>query len=96
MIELRKTDEFNAWLRDLRDTQVRARINARIKRLGEGNPGQHRVLTGGVIELKLDFGPGYRVYFTQRGQLLIVLLCGGDKSTQQADIDTALRLAQNL
>ena len=76
--------------------QARARINARIKRLGEGNPGQHRVLTGGVVELKLDFGPGYRVYFTQRGRLLIVLLCGGDKATQQADIDTALRLAKNL
>ena len=96
MIELRKTDEFSTWLRDLRDVQARARINARIKRLSEGNPGQHRVLSGGVIELKLDFGPGYRVYFTQRGRLLIVLLCGGDKATQQADIDTALRLAKNL
>lgn len=96
MIELRKTDEYDAWLRDLRDVQARARINARIKRLCEGNPGQHRVLSGGVIELKLDFGPGYRVYFTQRGHLLIVLLCGGDKATQQADIDTALRLAKNL
>jgi putative addiction module killer protein len=96
LIELRKTDEYDAWLRDLRDVQARARINARIKRLSEGNPGQHRVMSGGVIELKLDFGPGYRVYFTQRGRLLIVLLCGGDKATQQADIDTALRLAKNL
>jgi putative addiction module killer protein len=66
------------------------------RRLATGNPGQHRVLTGGVVEMKIDHGPGYRVYFTQRGTEIIVLLCGGDKRTQQADIKTALRLAAQL
>jgi putative addiction module killer protein len=68
----------------------------RIDRLTAGNPGQHRVLTGGVVEMKIDHGPGYRVYFTQRGLEIIVLLCGGDKRTQQADIKTALGLAARL
>jgi putative addiction module killer protein len=68
----------------------------RVDRLVHGNPGQHRVLRGGVSELKIDFGPGYRVYFTQRGGDLIVLLAGGDKSTQQEDIRTAVALAKDL
>ena len=96
MTELRKTDEYNAWLLGLKDVQGRARINARINRLLEGNPGQHRVLTGGVAELKIDVGPGYRVYYTQRGTVLVILLCGGDKSTQDHDIKMALKLAQGL
>ena len=96
MTELRKTDEYNAWLLGLKDVQGRARINARINRLVEGNPGQHRVLTGGVAELKIDVGPGYRVYYTQRGTVLVILLCGGDKSTQDKDIKIALKLAQGL
>lgn len=95
-MDLLKTDEFDAWLRALRDVQARARINARIRRLCEGNPGQYRILSEGVAELKIDYGPGYRVYYTQRGALLIVLLCGGDKRTQRTDIDEALRLARNL
>ncbi len=96
MIELRKTDEYNDWLRGLRDIQGRARINARISRLLDGNPGQHRVLTDGVVELKIDVGPGYRVYYVQQGSVVIVLLCGGDKDSQQDDIAKAQRLARNL
>jgi putative addiction module killer protein len=80
----------------LRDRQAARRIQMRIDRLAAGNPGQHRVLTGGVVEMKIDHGPGYRVYFTQRGIEIIVLLCGGDKRTQQADIKTALGLAARL
>lgn len=96
MIELRKTDEYNDWLRGLRDIQGRARINARINRLLDGNPGQHRVLTDGVVELKIDVGPGYRVYYVQQGSVVIILLCGGDKDSQQQDIAKAIRLARNL
>ena len=96
MIELRKTDEYNDWLRGLRDIQGRARTNARISRLLDGNPGQHRVLTDGVVELKIDVGPGYRVYYVQHGSVVIVLLCGGDKDSQQEDIAKAIRLARNL
>jgi putative addiction module killer protein len=96
VLELRKTDQYDRWLRGLRDVQARARINARIRRLLDGNPGQHRVLTGGVREMKIDHGPGYRVYYAERGGLLIILLCGGDKATQQADIDQALRLANDV
>lgn len=89
---LSKTNEYDAWLRGLKDVQGRARIN----RLLEGNPGQHRALTGGVVELKIDVGPGYRVYYTERKKVLVILLCGGDKSTQDKDIKTALKLAQGL
>ena len=87
---------YTRWLDSLKDLAGRARIQARVERLAQGNPGQHRVLTGGVSELKIDTGPGYRVYYTQRGQVLIVLLCGGDKSTQEKDIKAALKLAKGL
>jgi putative addiction module killer protein len=90
------TEQFAAWFQGLRDPRAARRIQVRIDRLAAGNPGQHRVLTGGVVEMKIDHGPGYRVYFTQRGIEIIVLLCGGDKRTQQADIQTALRLAARL
>jgi putative addiction module killer protein len=96
MVEVRKTDEFESWFTGLRDRVVRVRIQARIDRLACGNPGQHRTLTGGVSEMKVDVGPGYRVYFTQRGPLLIILLCGGDKSTQQQNIEAALAMAGQL
>lgn len=96
MIEVRETDVFAAWLRALRDAPTQRRIQARIDRLGFGNPGQHRVLTGGVCEMKIDVGPGYRVYYTQRGNQLVILLCGGDKATQDKDISTALQLARGL
>ena len=83
-------------LDDLRDLRARARIQARIERLAMGNPGDVRPVGEGVSELRIDHGPGYRVYFTRRGQELVVLLAGGDKSTQSEDIRTALHLARNL
>jgi putative addiction module killer protein len=95
-VRVEKTDEYLDWLDGLRDRAGRARILVRVDRLIEGNPGQHRDLTDGVSELKLDFGPGYRVYYTLRGRRLLLLLLGGDKSTQQKDIETAVRLAKNF
>jgi putative addiction module killer protein len=96
MAEVRKTDVFSRWLDDLRDIQARARVQARIERLIAGNPGDVAPVGEGVSELRIDIGPGYRVYFKKRGQELILLLAGGDKSTQTGDIKTALRLARNL
>jgi putative addiction module killer protein len=96
VIEVRKTGEFVQWLDDLRDIQARARIQARIERLVAGNPGDIKPVGEGVSELRIDYGPGYRVYFMQKGSVSIILLAGGDKSTQARDIKTALRLARNL
>ena len=90
------TEVFREWIDGLKDLAGRARIQARIERLVNGNPGQHRVLSGGVSELKIDSGPGYRVYYSKRGNRLLVLLTGGDKSTQEKDIRTALVLMKNL
>lgn len=87
---------FEDWLVSLRDRQARMRIQARIDRLAFGNPGQHRVLTGRVCEMKIDCGPGYRVYFTRHGDAWVVLLCGSDKASQRADIKAALALANAL
>ena len=92
-MRVEKTDQYREWLGALRDRTGRARILVRVDRLIEGNPGQHRDLTDGVSELKIDFGPGRRVYCTRRGNRLILLLAGGDKSTQQKDITTAIKLA---
>lgn len=96
MIEIRKTELFATWLDGLRDMQARARVQVRIERLAAGNPGDVEPVGEGVSELRINYGPGYRVYFKQRGQTLIVLLAGGDKSTQPKDIKTALQLARNL
>jgi putative addiction module killer protein len=96
MLEVRKTDAFVAWFDDLRDRAARLRIQVRIDRLAFGNPGEHRNLPGGVSELKIDVGPGYRVYYTQRSGTLVVLLCGGDKRSQQRDIAAARALARQL
>jgi putative addiction module killer protein len=90
------TEVYQDWINALTDRVGRARIQVRVDRLVHGNPGQHRVLTDGVCELKVDFGPGYRVYYTERGGDLIILLAGGDKSSQQKDIDLAIKLAKNL
>lgn len=84
------------WINELKDRSARARIQVRVDRLAHGNPGQHRNLTNGLSELKIDVGPGYRVYYTQRGEELIILLVGGDKSSQQTDIARAQELARNL
>ena len=96
MFEIRKSADFAAWLDGLRDVRGRARVQARIERLAAGNPGDVKPVGQGVSELRIDFGPGYRVYFVRKGQTIIVLLAGGDKATQAADIKTALRLARNL
>ncbi len=96
MIEMRKTDLFAHWLDNLNDIRARARIQARIERLAAGNPGDVEPVGEGVSELRINYGPGYRVYFKRRGQELIILLAGGDKSTQPKDIKTALRLSRNL
>ena len=91
-----ETKEFSDWINGLRDVVGRARIQARIERLRQGNPGDHSTLRGGVKELKMDFGPGYRVYYIERGKTVIVLLGGGDKSTQRADIEAAVAMAEQL
>ena len=96
MIEIRKTPLFAQWLDDLRDLQARARVQARIERLGAGNPRDVEPVGEGVSELRINCGPGYRVYFKKRGRELIILLAGGDKTTQAKDIKAALRLARNL
>lgn len=96
MIEIRKTDEYAKWLDELKDLRARARIQARIERLASGNPGDVKPVGGGVSELRIDYGPGYRVYYIKHGIELIILLAGGDKSTQDADIKKAVRLADNL
>ena len=93
-MRVEKTDEYRNWIDKLKDPTGRARILMRVDRLIHGNPGAHRNLTHGVSELKVDVGPGYRVYYLQRGDRLILLLIGGDKSTQAKDIARATRLAQ--
>jgi putative addiction module killer protein len=92
-VQVRRTEEFAVWLGGLKDKQGRAKILARIDRLEDGNPGKTRSVGAGVVEMKIDFGPGYRVYYIQRGQSLILLLCGGDKNTQANDIKRAKALA---
>ena len=96
MLQIRKTDVYANWIDGLRDLQGRARILVRIERLAAGHPGDVKPVGNGVSELRIDFGPGYRVYFTQRGQEIVNLLAGGDKASQSTDIKTALRLAKNL
>lgn len=93
MVEVLRTAIFDRWLGKLKDRRAVARILVRIDRLALGNPGDVKSVGGGVSELKIDYGPGYRVYFAQRGQQLVLLLCGGDKSTQSEDISTAQRIA---
>jgi putative addiction module killer protein len=95
VVQIRKTDNFARWLDGLRDLQARARIQARIERLAMGHPGDVKPVGEGVSELRINHGPGYRVYYKQRGREL-VLLAGGDKTTQAKDISIALRLARNL
>ncbi len=96
MIEIRKTEIFVKWLDGLNDVRARARVLARIERLAAGNPGDVTPVGEGVSELRIDYGPGYRVYYKQFGEFLVILLAGGDKQTQPKDIKTALRLARNL
>jgi len=95
-VEIRQTELFARWLAGLRDSQARRRIQARIDRLQIGNAGDAKPIGGGVSEMRIDYGPGYRVYFVQRGRTLIILLAGGDKRTQRQDIATARALAHNF
>jgi putative addiction module killer protein/probable addiction module antidote protein len=95
MIEVRQTDTYSDWFVALRDRQARARINVRIRRLSLGNSGDVKPVGEGVSELRIDYGPGYRVYFVRRGKTVVVLLAGGDKRTQDSDIKTALELARS-
>lgn len=94
MIEVCQTREFATWLTGLRDLRAADRVNARIRRLSLGNPGDVKPVGEGVGELRVDYGPGYRVYFVRRGAALVVLLCGGDKRSQDRDIARAKQLAK--
>jgi putative addiction module killer protein len=96
VIEVRETQVFSEWLESLRDPQARARVLARILRLRLGNPGDVKPVGEGVSELRIDYGPGYRVYYVKRGTMLLILLSGGAKPTQDKDIKTALKLARLL
>ncbi len=96
MLDLRATSEFTNWIDRLRDVRARARVQVRIERLALGNPGDVRPVGEGVSELRIAYGPAYRVDFARRGEVVIVLLAGGDKTTQPADIALALRLARGL
>jgi putative addiction module killer protein len=96
MITLQETEAFTDWMEGLRDARAKARIAQRLDRLARGNPGDAKPVGSGISELRIDYGPGYRVYYCRLGTVLIVLLCGGDKSTQKKDIKVAKQLANDL
>jgi len=98
MVDIQFTSEFEHWLAGLRDRAARGRILGRIERMRLGNAGDGKLLrgTGGIFELKIDFGPGYRVYFIRKGDQLFILLCGGDKGSQSADIAKAIKIARKI
>lgn len=96
MVEVRQTDVYTRWYGRLRDRRARARINARIRRLALGNAGDARPVGSGVSELRIDYGPGYRVYYLQSGRALVILLAGGDKGSQVRDIERAINLARDF
>ena len=96
MVEVRQTERFAQWLQDLRDLRARAKVQVRIERLIGGNPGDVRPVGSGVSELRIDYGPGYRVYYQQKDSRLIILLAGGDKSSQVKDIEEALMLSRQI
>jgi putative addiction module killer protein len=96
MITVRVTENFKKWIRGMTDRIAQSVINARIRRISAGNFGDSKPVGDGVSELRIDYGPGFRVYFTMRGREIVILLCGGDKSTQNRDIETAERIAQNI
>jgi putative addiction module killer protein len=96
MVEVRQTQEFSVWLHRLRDADAVARIVARIRRMEKGNPGDTGTVGKGILEMRIDYGPGYRIYYLHRGAQIVILLCGGDKRTQQQDIKRAQTLAETL
>jgi putative addiction module killer protein len=96
MAEVRLSEDFSGWLHRLRDADAVARIVGRIRRMEMGNPGDTRGVGHGILEMRIDYGPGYRIYYVHRGAQIVILLCGGDKRTQQRDIKKAQRLAETL
>lgn len=96
MIEIRETEDYTNWFARLKDNRAKARIDIRLRRMSLGNFGDIKSVGGGVSEIRIDYGPGYRVYFTQRGGVIIILLCGGDKSTQRTDIAKARNMADRI
>jgi putative addiction module killer protein len=96
MVEVRQTREFSAWLHRLKDAAAAARIVGRIRRMEQGNPGDTRSVGKGILEMRIDYGPGYRIYYLPRGAQIVILLCGGDKRAQQRDIKRAHMLAETL
>lgn len=96
ILTIKRTDEFSGWFRELRDIRARAKVLARIDRLSLGNPGDVAPVGDGVSEMRIHYGPGYRVYYIQRGEEIVVLLCGGDKSSQNSDVRAAKKLASEL
>src|SRR5216684_9216026 len=96
MVEVRRTEEFSGWLHRLRDANAVARIVGRIRRMEMGNPGDTRSVGEGILEMRIDYEPGYRIYYVHRGAQIVILLCGGDKRTQQRDIKRAQKLAETL
>ena len=96
MIDVRRTEEFSDWLHRLKDANTVARIVSRIRRMQQGNPGDTRSVGKGVMEMRIDYGPGYRIYYVQRGTETVILLCGGDKRTQRRDVEHAQALAEKL
>lgn len=96
MLSVHATEDFTRWLRRLRDSRARAVIAERIQRIANGLPGDVKSVSGGVSELRIHYGPGYRVYFTRQGRQLIILLCAGDKDSQVSDVQKAHRLASHL
>ncbi len=96
MVEIRQANRYAKWFGALRDRQARARIDVRVRRLSLGNPGDARPVGQGVSELRIDYGPGYRVYFVRRGESVVILLAGGDKHSQERDIQAAIDLARDV
>jgi len=96
MIIVEITSEFDRWLKGLRDLQAKQRIFERIRRLRDGNPGDAKSVAKGVSEMRINYGPGYRLYYTQRGNAFVLLLCGGDKSSQKADIARAVAMVKGM
>lgn len=96
MIEVRQTEEFSRWLHRLKDSNAVVRIVARIRRMELGNLGDSKSLRGGLMEMRIDYGAGYRVYYVRRGAAIVILLCAGDKRTQQRDIKQAREIADTL
>lgn len=96
MVDVRQTEEFASWFESMDDREARARVTVRIRRLSLGNPGDVKAVGSGVSEMRIDYGPGYRIYFVRRGQSFVILLCGGDKRSQRRDIERAIELSKDV